>query len=129
MSGRIWIRRAYDPPSRVDGYRVLIDRLWPRGVTKQALEIDRWARDLAPSDGLRRWFGHDTQRWGEFRDRYRSELANADEAARTELDDLIEHVAVGRVTLVFGARDAQHSNAAVLRDVLLERSGRRSLRR
>ncbi len=126
MSTRIWIRRAYDPPSKVDGYRVLIDRIWPRGVTKVALEIDSWSRHLAPSDELRKWFGHDPQRWTEFRERYRRELAEQDGEALAELDDLIEHAKTGRVTLVFGARDTKHCNAVVVREVLLERSGQRT---
>ena len=74
MSPRIWIRRAYEPPSLVDGHRVLVDRLWPRGISKTELRIDTWARDVAPSDELRRWFGHDATRWNEFRTRYRREL-------------------------------------------------------
>lgn len=126
MSLRIWIRRAYEPPSKVDGYRVLIDRIWPRGVTKSALQIDRWSRDLAPSDELRRWFGHDPKRWPEFHQRYVDELAAASEPEKLELDDLIQRARAGRVTLVFGAHDAAHSNAVVLREVLTENLGGRS---
>lgn len=124
MSQRIWIRRAYDPPSRVDGRRVLIDRLWPRGVSKAAVQIDSWTRDLAPSDELRKWFGHDPQRWPEFRRRYVDELDTASGPAKAELDDLIDHARRGRVTLVFAAHDAAHSNAVVLRELLTDRLGR-----
>ncbi len=76
MSTRVWLRRAYDPPSRQDGYRVLVDRVWPRGVTREALRIDEWNRDVAPSNELRHWYGHLPERWEEFRERYRAELAS-----------------------------------------------------
>lgn len=114
MSSRIWIRRAYDEPTRNDGYRVLVDRIWPRGVSKDRARIDEWARDLAPSDDLRRWFGHDPQRWDEFRRRYRAELQDR----RNEVIRLAGRAAQGRVTLVYGARDPRHNNAVVLRHVL-----------
>lgn len=120
MSRRIWIRRAYDPPSPVDGYRVLIDRLWPRGISKANLRIDTWARNVAPTDELRQWFGHDPARWDEFRNRYRRELAGHTGAAVLELADLIDHITTGRVTLVFSARDTQHNNAVVLRELLTQ---------
>jgi uncharacterized protein YeaO (DUF488 family) len=124
MSSRIWIRRAYVPPSPVDGHRVLIDRLWPRGITKAELRIDAWARDLAPSDELRRWFGHDPARWEEFRARYRRELEAGEGAAA--VDALLHQVDAGRVTLVFGARDAEHSNAVVLRALLEDKRAHRA---
>ncbi|MEO6123799.1 MAG: DUF488 domain-containing protein [Ilumatobacteraceae bacterium] len=120
MSSRIWIRRAYDPPSIVDGSRVLVDRLWPRGVSKVELRIDVWARDLAPTDALRHWFGHDPARWDEFRTRYRDELAAQTGPASAEFADLVDRVRSGRVTLVFGAHDARHNNAVVLREYLRE---------
>ncbi|HSJ43813.1 MAG TPA: DUF488 family protein [Euzebyales bacterium] len=116
MTARIWLRRAYDPATRNDGYRVLVDRIWPRGVSKQDAAIDDWARDLAPSDDLRRWFDHEPQRWDQFQRRYRAEL----EERRDALDALVDRVKQGRVTLVYGARDQQHNNAVVLRDVLEE---------
>lgn len=122
MSPRIWIRRAYEPPSLVDGHRVLVDRLWPRGISKTELRIDTWARDVAPSDELRRWFGHDATRWNEFRTRYRRELEAHTGAAAVEFAALVDRVAAGRVTLVFGARDRRHNNAVVLREVLEERT-------
>ncbi|CAN5903314.1 DUF488 domain-containing protein [soil metagenome] len=117
MSARIWLRRAYEQPTRNDGCRVLVDRIWPRGVSKDDAAIDWWARDLAPSDDLRRWFRHDPHRWGEFHRRYRIEL---DDHADT-LEALSDRVAQGRVTLVYAARDRQHNNAVVLRDVLEQR--------
>jgi len=117
VSARVWLRRAYDPPTRNDGYRVLIDRIWPRGVSRERARLDEWVRELAPSDELRRWFGHDPRRWEEFQRRYRAEL----ELKHDELDRLVSRVAQGRVTLVYGARDEQHNNAAVVRQVLDER--------
>jgi uncharacterized protein YeaO (DUF488 family) len=118
MSADIRLRRAYDAPAPDDGYRVLIDRLWPRGVSRDDARIDEWARDLAPSDDLRRWFGHDPQRWAEFRRRYREELRDHD----TELDRLGARAIQDRLTLVYGARDTRRNNAVVLREVLEQRS-------
>lgn len=112
----MWIRRAYDPPTRNDGHRVLVDRIWPRGVSKEDIRIDEWAKDLAPSTDLRTWFDHDPDRWDEFRRRYRAELDGHPDA----LDAQVERVRRGRVTLVFGARDEAHSNAAALREILDE---------
>jgi uncharacterized protein YeaO (DUF488 family) len=114
---RIGIRRAYDPPGEDEGWRVLIDRIWPRGVTRARLAIDAWEKDLAPSTELRRWFGHDPARWQEFRARYRAELAGRPEPVQA----LVRRLGRGPVTLVFGAKDAAHSNAAALRELLLER--------
>lgn len=118
MSRRIWIRRAYEPPSPVDGHRVLVDRLWPRGIGKTQLHIDTWARQLAPSDELRRWFDHDPNRWDEFRARYQRELDTRTGEAALEFAALIDHAATGRITLVYGARDTQHNNAVALRELL-----------
>ncbi|MBW3603642.1 MAG: DUF488 family protein [Actinobacteria bacterium] len=114
MSSRIWLRRAYDTPTRNDGHRVLVDRIWPRGVSKEDARIDDWARELAPSDDLRRWFDHDTERWDEFQRRYRAELRRQEQS----LDQLARRIDEGRVTLVYGARDEHHNNAVVLRHVL-----------
>ena len=119
MSARVWLRRAQEPPTRNDGHRVLVDRLWPRGVSKERIRIDEWCRDLAPSDDLRRWFGHDPARWDGFRQRYRRELAGASD----QLDQLVERIRRGRVTLVYAAHDQAHNNAVVLREVLEERAG------
>lgn len=108
------LRRAYEDPEPDDGQRVLVDRVWPRGRTREALQIDRWMRDIAPSTELRRWFGHDPERWQEFRDRYRRELADASRAEL--LNELVEAARGGTLTLVFGARDAEHSQARVIAD-------------
>lgn len=110
----IQIKRAYAPPSPEDGVRVLVDRLWPRGLTKSDAAIDRWIKDLAPSTELRRWFGHDPTRWDEFRRRYRAELSQRSDL----LDELRALAKRGRLTLVFGARDELHNQAVVLRDLL-----------
>lgn len=117
MSARIWIRRAYDAPTRNDGHRVLVDRMWPRGVAKAEARIDEWLRELAPSTELRRWFGHDPDRWGEFRSRYRQELAGSAE----QIDCLLERARRRRVTLIYGARDEKHNNAVALREYLEQR--------
>lgn len=110
------IKRAYEEPSRSDGYRVLVDRLWPRGVKKEALRLDLWAKDLAPSPALRRWFGHDPDRFREFARRYHAELrAGSPQALLVELTRRAAHDVV---TLVYGARDEQHNGAVVLRDAI-----------
>jgi len=109
------LKRAYEKPSRDDGTRVLVDRLWPRGVSKADAAIDWWAKEIAPSPALRKWFGHDPDRWQEFRRRYRREIDGHAE----ELDRLRDLVRRGTVTLVFAARDEVHNDAVVLRDALL----------
>lgn len=108
------VRRIYDPPGE-DGLRVLVDRLWPRGVTRERAALDAWMTALAPSAPLRRWFGHDPERWAEFRRRYRRELATQS----APLEALRAAAAHGPVTLLYGARDAEHNHALVLREVLL----------
>ncbi|MBV8914407.1 MAG: DUF488 family protein [Acetobacteraceae bacterium] len=116
----IRIKRAYDPPEPGDGFRVLVDRLWPRGLKRDGAGIDLWLKDAAPSAELRRWFGHDPARWSEFRDRYCQELAS-NPALAALLAASRQHK---RVTLLFGARDPARNNAAVLREVALrERDG------
>ncbi|MGZ4710780.1 MAG: DUF488 domain-containing protein [Acidimicrobiales bacterium] len=120
MSSRIWLRRAYDAPTRNDGYRVRVDRLWPRGTRRADAQLDEWCRDLAPSNELRRWFGHDPRRWDEFQRRYRAELTEH----RDAVDRLAERADKHRVTLVYGARDPEHNNAVVLRDVIEEHRAR-----
>jgi uncharacterized protein YeaO (DUF488 family) len=117
MTPDVRIKRAYDPPEPGDGHRVLIDGLWPRGVKRDALALDDWARELAPSDELRRWFGHDPERFAEFRARYRAEL----EAQRERLDEL--RARDGPLTIVYGARDREHNNAVVLAELLRLSSG------
>ena len=119
----IAIKRAYDPPSVEDGERVLVDRLWPRGMKKEALELDGWVKDVAPSPALRAWFGHDPARWEEFRKRYQEELSDpARQEALAELSGLGKG---GKLTLVYAARDEAHNHATVLRDYLARRAGRR----
>lgn len=110
----IRLKRAYEPPSPEDGTRILVDRLWPRGIRKAEAAIDRWLKDIAPSAELRRWFGHDPERWGEFQRRYGAELAVHPEL----LDELRETALARRVTLVYSARDELHNDAVVLRAVL-----------
>jgi uncharacterized protein YeaO (DUF488 family) len=107
-------KRVYDPVSTDDGKRVLIDRLWPRGIKKEEAKIDEWASDIAPSTELRKWFSHDPEKWQEFKRRYKRELEDKGELVaklRAEADN-------GTVTLLFAAKDTEHMNAAVLREVL-----------
>lgn len=110
------IARAYEEPGAEDGYRVLVDRLWPRGVRKDALAIDTWMKEIGPSDELRRWFGHDPDRWEEFRSRYRDELRR--EPAAGLLADLVARAQRGPLTLVYGAKDEEHNQAVVLCDLI-----------
>ena len=114
----IGIKRVYEPPAAVDGYRVLVDRLWPRGLKRENAAIDAWLVDLAPSTGLRTWFSHEPLRWPEFQQRYRLELADRGMAA--DLDDLRRRAHGGTLTVLYAARDERYNNACVLRDVLLE---------
>lgn len=113
-ASNIRLKRAYEPPAADDGVRILVDRLWPRGVRKEAAALDRWAKDLAPSSELRKWFGHDPARWDEFRRRYREELReHAD-----QVDELRGLARKGRITLVYSAHDEAHNDAVVLKEVL-----------
>jgi uncharacterized protein YeaO (DUF488 family) len=105
-------KRAYEPPAPRDGYRVLVDRLWPRGVSKEHAAIDEWLKELAPSDALRKWFGHDPARFREFRARYEEELKS--ERPRELLAALAKRAARKTVTLVYAAKDEEHNNAVVL---------------
>lgn len=108
------LKRAYEPPDPSDGRRILVDRLWPRGVSKERAAIDEWMKEIAPSAELRRWFGHDPEKWPEFRRRYKQELR-----ARANLVREIAKLASrGRVTLVYGARDEAHNDAVVLAAVV-----------
>lgn len=110
------LKRIYEPPDPSDGYRVLVDRVWPRGVSKEKAAVDEWAKELAPSTELRKWFGHDPERFREFRTRYRRELARSAEA----LAALRKRSKRQRVTLVYSAKDEQHNQAVVLREYLTE---------
>jgi uncharacterized protein YeaO (DUF488 family) len=119
---RFEIRRAYDPPPRGRSYQVLVDRLWPRGVRKDEAALDEWAKDVAPSDALRRWYGHETEKYAEFARRYRAELK---ESPGREVVRRLRAEATSRpVTLVTATRDVEHSGAAVLRGVLAGRAAR-----
>jgi uncharacterized protein YeaO (DUF488 family) len=111
------LKRAYEPASPGDGMRVLVDRLWPRGVSREQLAVDFWLKDVAPSGALRRWYGHKPDRWESFAAKYRGELAQRADLLRL-LDELRRR---GHVTLLYGARDAARNNAVVLREVLEER--------
>jgi len=117
----IRIKRSYEPPARGDGRRILVERLWPRGMKKEALHADAWLKDVAPSTELRQWFGHRVERWDEFRRRYRKELSgNADAWA-----PLLDISSRSTVTLLYSAHDTEHNGARVLREYLTERSRRR----
>jgi uncharacterized protein YeaO (DUF488 family) len=121
----IRLKRVYDKASVADGMRVLVDRLWPRGLTKPEVSADLWLKDAAPSSELRRWYAHDVRRWERFSRKYRGELAQQPDILDL-LDDLRRRAPV---TLIFGARDEAHSHAVVLRDLLEERARRRPPRR
>lgn len=113
---RIRLKRAYEPPASDDGTRILIDRLWPRGVKKADAAIDEWVKEIAPSTALRKWFGHDPERWPEFRRRYRAEIRQHGEL----FDRLLALAQRGPITLVFSAHDEAHNDAVVLKDMLLD---------
>jgi uncharacterized protein YeaO (DUF488 family) len=114
------LKRAYDEPAASDGTRVLVERLWPRGLSKERAHIDLWLKDVAPSTELRQWFHHDPQKFPEFRRRYETELKS--ETAQEALTKLREIAKQGQLTLVFAAHDAEYSNAVVLHDLLLQSS-------
>jgi uncharacterized protein YeaO (DUF488 family) len=113
------IKRAYDAATAGEGYRVLVDGLWPRGMSKAQLKIDEWMREIAPSASLRKWYGHEPEKWEEFKKKYRQELSKPPRKAL--LAELTERARKGRVTLVFGARDAHRSNAAVIARMIRHR--------
>jgi uncharacterized protein YeaO (DUF488 family) len=113
----IRLKRAYDEPTKQDGLRILVERLWPRGVSKEKAAVDLWLRELAPSAELRKWFGHDLAKWGEFRKRYRAELEE-----KGDVLVLLKHRATeGTVTFVYAAHDERHNSAVVLKDFLEKR--------
>jgi uncharacterized protein YeaO (DUF488 family) len=114
----IRVKRVYETPSRKDGLRILVDRLWPRGLTKERAAVDLWMKDVAPSTELRKWFGHDPARWNQFQTRYRRELAR-NEAALAQLRQKAD---ARTVTLVYGARDEEHNEALVLKRILEART-------
>ncbi len=110
----VQIKRVYDAPADADGFRILVDRLWPRGVSKERAKLDLWLKEIAPSDELRRWFAHDPAKWPEFKRRYLAELQNN----QCAVEQLRELVGKQNVTLLFAARDEEHNEAVVLRDLL-----------
>lgn len=114
-AAHVRLKRAYEAAEAADGTRILVDRLWPRGVSKQEAALDDWMKDIAPSTELRQWFGHEPSRWAEFQRRYKAELRQH----AAELERLRGIAAKGALTLVYGARDEVHNDAVVLRDVLL----------
>lgn len=117
-SGNVRLKRAYEPAEPDDGMRILVDRLWPRGVRKADAAVDLWLKDVAPSTALRKWFGHDPARWQAFRERYAEELRQRPEA----LSRIRELARKGPVTLVYSAHDEAHNDAVVLRELVLGRA-------
>jgi uncharacterized protein YeaO (DUF488 family) len=120
------LKRAYEPAARGDGYRVLVERLWPRGIRKEALALDEWRKEVAPSGALRKWFHHDPERWAEFKLRYLKELKET--AASEQLRALAERAAGRTLTLIFSSHDAEHNNAVVLKGQIERLAGRRAPR-
>lgn len=113
----LFLKRVYEPPKKEDGFRVLVDRLWPRGLKKEEAAVDLWLKEIAPSNELRRWFGHDPAKWKEFRRRYRAELGEK----KDEIETLRGHARKGRVTLLYGAKDEAHNQAVVLKELFEEK--------
>ncbi len=112
-------KRVYEPYAESDGYRVLIDRLWPRGISKEKAHVDAWPKEISPSAELRSWYGHDPEKWAEFQKRFKEELKSPE--AKAVLDDLVKRAKRGRVTLLFSSHAADISNAAVLEPLLNRR--------
>ncbi len=115
---KIQVKRVYDPPSSSDGRRLLVDRIWPRGLSKEAAKLDDWLKDAAPSTELRQWFAHDPARWAQFQRRYYAELDEKPDLRKTILPPKTK----GTVTLLFGAKDVEHNNAVALKNYLQHRS-------
>ncbi len=116
------LKRAYEKPAKSDGVRILVDRLWPRGISKVKLSLDMWAKDVSPSTALRKWFGHDPERWQEFEKRYKAELKEPE--AREAISAIVAPAKHARaMTLIYGAKDTQHNEAVVLRGILKRRLG------
>ena len=113
----ILLKRVYETPERLDGCRILVERLWPRGLSKLDAKVDLWAKETAPSSELRRWFDHEPDRWPEFKRRYFAELADQPES----LERILERVRVGRVTFVFASRETRFNNAVALKQLVEER--------
>lgn len=118
----IKIKRAYQPPEEEDGFRILVDRLWPRGVSKDKVKLDLWLKEVAPSNELRKWFGHDPEKWSEFQKRYSAELKDK-KSFLSKIKDLEKEK--GTVTLIYSAKDEEHNDAVVLRDKLQIEEGKK----
>ena len=121
----IKLKRVYEAASRDDGVRILVERLWPLGIKKAALKLDTWLKDVAPSDGLRQWFGHEPKKWNGFRDRYFAEL----EANPQTWESVAKAARRGRVTLIYSSRDMEHNNAVALKDYLEDKMRRGASRK
>jgi uncharacterized protein YeaO (DUF488 family) len=113
----IRVKRVYDPPEASDGARILVDRLWPRGLAKDRAQLDDWLKDIAPTDALRKWFGHEPARWPEFRRRYEAELSEKPEL----VEALFDRARMSPITLLFATRDPKHNNAVALKEFLTSR--------
>ncbi|HVN24746.1 MAG TPA: DUF488 domain-containing protein [Syntrophorhabdales bacterium] len=113
----VGIKRVYDVPTRQDGKRILVDRLWPRGVKKDPKVVDDWMKEIAPSDDLRKWFSHDPAKWVEFKRRYKKEL----ETKRELVEQLRRQARGGQLTLLYAAKDTEHNNAVVLKEIIAAR--------
>jgi uncharacterized protein YeaO (DUF488 family) len=111
------IKRVYDSVSDEDGFRILVDRLWPRGISKEKASVALWLKDIAPSDGLRKWFGHDQKKWSEFKEKYYKELGEKENL----ISLILEEMSSGNVTLIFGAKDENFNNAVALKEYIVER--------
>lgn len=112
---RIVVKRIYEKPDPDDGYRVLVDRLWPRGLKKEQVHVHEWVKDIAPSDSLRKWFGHDPQKWKGFQEKYQEELKEHEPLLKELIKRAQSH---GKLTLLFGAKDEKHNQAVVLQQVM-----------
>lgn len=117
MKSKIAIKRVYEPASPSDGTRILVDRLWPRGLRKEAVPLNLWPKEIAPSTELRKWYDHKPERWSEFKRKYQAELATH----KDEIEALVHLASKGPITLLYAAHDGEHSNAEVLRQVLVKR--------
>lgn len=121
MAERVFLKRAYEAPVKSDGTRVLVDRLWPRGISKEALKADHWLKEVAPSTELRKWFDHDPEKWAEMKKRYKAELGKgAQKEAFGELKALAKE---GPLTLVYGAKDEEYNQAVILKELLTGKAG------
>ena len=119
----VHVKRAYEPPSPEDGVRVLTERLWPRGISKERLAVDAWLREIAPSPELRRWYNHEPEKWDEFQQRYRRELQGPRQ--QELLAELVEKAASGALTLVYGSRDTERNSSIILAEVIKDLLARR----